>query len=100
MKSPGHFCVQLLKVALLLAILCVTDGCRRRAKPAPAAGSDAAADVATGSATQGGASTSTTDLPAKPITNGIAPPARVDSKTGKLILQGDAPVVRQKTASE
>ena len=38
--------------------------------------------------------------PAEPITNNVAPPPRVDQATGKLILQTDGVILKQKTKAE
>ena len=100
MKPSNPLYASLLKIALVASLIVVGDGCRRRAKPAP---TENAAETAIESSAPktvqvGGASVIL--APAPQITNNVAPPTRVDSKTGNLILQGDAPVVRKKTAAE
>ena len=85
-----------------MSVLGVADGCRRRAKPAPPA--EGASDVeGVGLEIVGGGNAANPSGPISPapaITNGVAPPPRVDANSGKLILQTDSTLLKKKTSTE
>ncbi len=100
MRPTSAVSIRLLRIVILLSVLGVADGCRRGAKPAPTENvAETAIESGAPQTVQVGGS-AVILAPAPQITNNVAPPPRVDTKTGKLILQGDAPVVRKKTAAE
>jgi hypothetical protein len=100
MKILAQPTASLLRCALALLLVIACEGCRRRAKsPPPSAETqlDSPADAATPT---GAAAALKPGSPAPPITNNVAPPPRVDPKTGKLILQTDAAVPKKRSATE
>jgi hypothetical protein len=91
----------LLRSALALLLVIACEGCRRRAKSPPPPSAETQLDSPADAATPTGAAAALKPgSPAPPITNNVAPPPRVDPKTGKLILQTDAAVPKKRSATE
>jgi hypothetical protein len=90
-----------LRCVLVVLLAAASEGCRRRAKPAAATTENTAAESSVVVAGDAPGSAPRVNLkPAEPITNNVAPPPRVDQATGKLILQTDGVILKQKTKAE
>jgi hypothetical protein len=101
MKEPASFRARCLRCLLVLLVVAAGEGCRRRAKPVAAPSEGTAVETSTVIAGETpGAATRVNLAPAPPITNNVAPPPRVDQATGKLILQTDGVILKQKTKAE
>jgi hypothetical protein len=89
------------KCLLVLLLAAASEGCRRRAKSATAPTESTAAESSLVVAGDTPGSPARVNLqPAAPITNSVAPPPRVDQATGRLILQTDGVILKQKTKAE